>query len=395
MRFFSQASVQQAKLADSFLVSIFVVCSWTAAAGGQQVVQAQEFSQYPRQQYPGYQQPIYQNPSVYGRGSNVVVTSHWTTKLQPNKKEHDFGAVPRYSKQEFNFEFVNTLDQDLHLVGIRTSCNCTAPAILTPVVKPGETARVLARFESTNINTNQIKEKQATLTLTVRKDRPYVEIGELQFVVRGRVRVDVVLDPGMVSFGDVVLGGEARRTLKILYAGNPNWQIVDVLSTNPNLKAERKEVQRNLQTRRVDYELTITIGPEQPVGSFDDQLTLVTNDTSNQQMSFNVQGHVNPAIRVSPVKLGIVPKNQKVTKSMIVRGDKPFTIRRVSSGDERVHFSPDPESKTLHILDYTVDTSTIGQIATQITIETDNPGQSIATVPFEVQIVPETVVKGQ
>ena len=350
----------------AFFLSLLVVASLAVSASAQRHFGGQRFQGTPVPQM------------------SPAIAKHWTQQLASEKRHHDFGVVPSFSDQQFVFEFTNTLSDTIQLVGIRASCGCTKPSIVTKTVAPGETGKVLAKYDTRNFKGN----KKATISVSVRKDKPYIEYGEIQFSVKGKIRRDVVLNPGTVLFDDITLGKGAKRTVQVLYAGNPKWQITDIKSTNPNLKIERKELQR--QSNRVDYELTVEMDQEQPVGSFVDQIQITTNDVANKTLTINVKGAVKSVVQVSPVRLGIVSKDQNIEKRLIIRGARPFGIKLVSSGDDRIQFSPSEGSKTLHILTYKLDTSTIGNIRSRITIETDDPDQKLASVPFEAQIVPAT-----
>ena len=306
--------------------------------------------------------------------------------LAPQNRLYKFGVVPSYSNQEHTFEFTNVLEYPIHLTGVRASCGCTKPSLLTHSIQPGETAKVLAKFDTKNFK----GAKKATISVSVRRDQPYVEYGEIQFQVNGTIRRDVVLNPGTVSFDDITLGKDAKRAVQILYAGNPKWRINEVKSTNPNITIAMKELQRNPQSKRVDYELTLQLDKQQQIGSFVDQLLITTNDVNQKNLVVNVQGNVKSVVQVSPVRLGVVSQDQKIKKRLIVRGARPFEIRSVSSGDDRIQFSPSEGSKTLHIIDYHLDTSSIGKVISNIKIETDDPDQEMAMVEFEAQIVPAT-----
>ena len=363
--------------------------------------QYQQYQQVPQQPYRqlGNQQtygtPIQQwprtspgavNPYTQPAGNGIHTQMHWSSRLQPSNRYHDFGAVPSFSKQEFVFEFENVLDETIFLTDVRTSCGCTKPKILTPEVKPGEVAQVLAVFDTKGHK----GDRRANVSITLRRDKPYTEFGEVQVEVKGSIRRDVVLQPGDVEFGDLTPGESAVRTVKILYAGSPIWKIVDIRSTNPNLTVEKRELQRDPVTKRVDYELTLLLSGQQGLGTFYDQLTILTNDRTNQQMTVNVEGNVHPVVEVSPVRLGVVTRGTEIKKRLILHGSRPFGITAVKVGDQRIKVDSSEGSKTLHILNYTLDTSVAGQLNSEVTIETDDPGQKQAVVSFEAQIVPET-----
>ena len=367
---------------------------------GQQYPQQQfQQRQYPQQQYgqpQRFQQPQYgqrfAQPQVINpqQSQQQNFVQHWSTKLTPKNSRHDFGAVPSYSKQEHIFEFTNPFEQTIFLTGIRTSCGCTKPKIITKEVKPGETGQILAVFDTKSHK----GDRRANVSVAVRKDKPHTEFGEFQVEVRGSIRQDVVLNPGTISFGDVSPGETAIRSVKVLYAGSPIWKITDIKSTNPNIVVERKELQRDLNSRRVDYELTVQLTSDQPLGVFKDQLTILTNDNKNQQMTVNVEGNKKPIVQASPVRLGVVSKGTKVNKRLILHGSRPFAVQSIKVGDRRIKFKPAEGKKTLHILSYTLDTSEIGQVSAEIEIETDDPNQSQANVAFDAQIVPATFAGG-
>ena len=350
--------------------------------------QAQQIYGQPQNVY-GQQQPVYGQPNIVNGVQPTqpgVITKHWSQELAPEKTKHEFGVVPSFSNQEYLFEFVNNFEYPIHLVGVRASCGCTKPSIVTHQVAPGETAKVLAKYDTKNFRGN----KKATVSVSVRRDQPYTEYGEVQFEVEGTIRRDVVLNPGTVNFSDVTLGEESVRSIQLLYAGNPEWKITDVKSTNPNIAVEYREIQRNVDTKRVDYELMISLSGDQLVGTLKDQIILTTNDVANKNLAVNIDGNVKAVVQVSPVRLGVVAQDQNVKRKLIVRGHRPFEIKSVSTGDSRIKFSNSEGAKTLHIIQYELDTSVAGAISSKITIETDDPEQGQTSVPFEAQIVPET-----
>ena len=313
-------------------------------------------------------------------------SQHWASSFTPNAKVKDFGAVPRASKQEFVFEFENTLEQPIYLTGVRTSCGCTKPKILTPEVKPGETAKIHAKYDTVGFKGN----RKATVTVSLRRSQPRTQYGEIQFMVKGQIRQDVVFSPAEIKFEKVISGEDQTRTAKIMFAGSANWEIIDVISTNPNITVEKTELRRDSRSRRIDYQLNVKLNGNQPVGLFNDQLTLVTNDANQKQLTVGVLGNVQSILEVKPVHLGVIEKDKKIEKKLIIRSSRPFEIRSVKAGDQRIRFEESKGKKTLHILNYKLDTSEIGKISTKIKIETDDPAQPLAIVDFDAQIESET-----
>ncbi|MEM7456374.1 MAG: DUF1573 domain-containing protein [Planctomycetota bacterium] len=338
--------------------------------------------------YDQYGRPVYSQPA--NQGTNGTMTSgHWSTSLQPTDREHDFGSVAKGSRQEHIFEFENTQDCDIQLTSVRASCGCTKPEVLTSTVGPGETAQVLTVFDTYF----KPGEKRATVTVAITKMNGYSEYGEVQFAIRGDIRQDVVLNPGKVSFDGIEPETESQRTVNVMYAGNPQWRILDVRSTNPNLTVEARETRRDHQARRVDYELVVRINGDQPIGLFSDQLTLITNDNNTTEMNVNVEGTIKAMLESSPVRLGLISLDQDVERKLILRGAEAFEIQEVRVGNQKISFTDCSEGKrgTLHVLSYSLDTSDPGLIESEITIVSDLPGQAEAVIPFSANIVQRTV----
>jgi len=297
-----------------------------------------------------------------------------------------FGAVPALSKQEHIFEFVNTTQDTLNLINVRASCGCTKPTILTSSVAPGETAQVLAQFQTRTFR----GEKKATVTVQVDRVGEYIQRGEVQFSVKGKIRKDVVMTPGEVNFSAIGATQTAQQIVKMKYAGSPLWQILKVKSTNPNLEVEAREIERQ-QTGRVAYELVVKVKDSMPAGSFDEELTIFTNDKNTPKMPISVSGRVKPALEAAPIQLGIVKQGTKIEKRFVVRGESPFSIKEIRVGNDKIKFSPSKGEKSLHVIPYTLDTNSAENIREKVTIITSDPATPEKIVDFNVRIVPDVV----
>ncbi|MFM8496155.1 MAG: DUF1573 domain-containing protein, partial [Planctomycetia bacterium] len=90
----------------------------------------------------------------------------WATKMF-NVTSHNFGTVAKGSKTEYRFVFRNMYKEDLHVVGVRTSCGCTSPEVTKRDLKTHETAEVVAKFNTRTF----LGQHGATLTVTF--DKPF------------------------------------------------------------------------------------------------------------------------------------------------------------------------------------------------------------------------------
>jgi len=328
--------------------------------------------------------------------SNGIVSSSYNSPVAPatlpwyqtltDKREHDFGTVARASKQVHVFEFENNTGADLLLNNVRTSCGCTKPKILTQQVKPGQIGQVQAQFDTLKF----YGKRGATLSVSMQKVGQYSEYAEVQFAVKGKIRRDVVVSPGMFDFQNVNVSETAKRTAKLWYAGKPDWKILDVKSTNSNFSIDFEEVERDAVAGTVVYDLTVNLEDGQPAGQFLDNLTIITNDPATSGLPVEVCGTVNTVISVAPIALGVVNQGQVIEKKLIIRSPTPISIDNIETSCNKIKFEPSEGKKTLHILKYSFDTTEPTDVEETVTIATTGEKSRATRVSFSAQVVPST-----
>lgn len=276
---------------------------------------------------------------------------------------HDFGAVARGSKQEFGFEFVNLYKEPVHIADVRSSCGCTTPRVTKDLLKTLETAEVVAVYNTRSF----LGAKAATLTVVI--DQPFY--AEVQLEISGYIRRDVVFNPGEINLGSVDAAAGSQKKVEIAYAGREDWEIVDVRSANKFFEVELDETERG--GGRVGYEMTVRLKPGSPPGFIHEPLTIVTNDTSVQNISLPVEGKVISPLTVSPAQLflGVLKPGESVTKRLVLRAKMPFKIVSVDCDDCFQVEANHADEKTLHFVPvtYTADKTT-GEVVKKIEIKT-------------------------
>ncbi len=307
-----------------------------------------------------------------------VAAAPWAVKMF-EVTNHDFGSVARGSKAEARFKLKNIYEEPVHVAGVRSSCGCTSPTIIKPDLKTYETGEIVAELNTRDF----LGQKNATITVTF--DKPFP--AEVQLQVSGFIRSDVVLTPGLVDFGAVDAGIPLEKKLAISFAGREDWQIVDVKSANSHLEAELSETSRG--RGRVGYELVVRLSKDTPPGYLNENLILVSNDSTAMEMPVEVRGQVLSQITVSPESLfmGTVTPGSQVIKQLVVRGKKPFKITAIECSDARFELKPSEDSKTLHLIPVTFTAgNTAGKVTQKIVIETDQGEGGKATFTAYAQI---------
>lgn len=255
---------------------------------------------------------------------------------------HDFGTVARAAKTEHRFYFENPFSQTLHVQSVRTSCGCTTPIVETHEVPPKGRGSILAKF-NTGTHTGQ---RAATLTVTFTKP----VYGEVQLHVKGYIRTDVVFNPGEASFGTVDQGASKSVDVALEYAGRADWQIRGVSSSEGFLTATATEVSRG--SGRVRYNLSLQLSENAPSGPLQSEIVVLTNDRNLTRVPLRVVANVVAGLSASPssIALGDVLPDESMKQLVLLKGNKDFLVKRVTSDVFDVEASLGDEPKSLQPL---------------------------------------------
>ncbi len=265
----------------------------------------------------------------------------WAAKMF-STTTHDFGSVSRNAKTEYKFEFENVYEEDVHIASIRSSCGCTTAKALKPTIKSWEKGEIIAEFNTRSF----IGSKTAAITVVF--DRPYY--AELQLLVMGNIRSDIVTEPGQVEFGAVPLGEQKNQLVKISYAGRNDWAIKDVRGNNSNLQVRIRNAER--RGNQTNYLLEVRLLESAPAGSVQDELVIVTNDPVNESFTIPVSGRISAPLEIAPaiVDLGPVKLDEVAQQRFVVKGSQPFEIKDVRAADGRLKFAHGSGKKLVHVV---------------------------------------------
>ena len=311
--------------------------------------------------------------------SSTADAQQWAADMFKTRS-HDFGSIARGAKAEFAFPLSNIYVEDAHIASVRSSCGCTSPRIEKATLKTYEKGAIIAE-----VNTRAfLGQKNATITVTF--DKPYY--AEVQLHSKAFIRKDVVLTPGDVDFGEMQQHQAKECTVQVDYAGRDNWKITEVRSDNPHIKGELTE--RHRGGGLVGYELKVTVDNEAPVGPFHEHLMLVTDDSRLRQVPVPINGRVVSGITVTPQSLfmGVAQPGQKLSKTIVVRGKKPFRILSIDCDNKAFQFDTSKEhvAKAVHVIPvtFTANGKNSGKVSNRIRIHTDHGDEPPALSAFAV-----------
>lgn len=236
---------------------------------------------------------------------------------------HDFGTVAKAATTEHRFYFTNTFNSPIHVKGVRTSCGCTTPSVVTDTVQPGETGCILAVF-----NTKTHSGARAA-TVTVTFDKP--SFAEVQLHVKGYIRTDVVFKPGEAMLGKIRQGTASSQEIALEYAGKPDWQITSTQCNEPFVHVAVQEKGRN--GGRIEYLLNVSIDESAPAGPLQSEILLHTNDRNLKTVSLRLTADIESTLSVSPnlLSLGKINTEDLPKQVLVLKGKTPFKILGLES----------------------------------------------------------------
>ena len=276
---------------------------------------------------------------------------------------HDFGVVPRGAKTEFEFKFTNKYKEVVHVSSVRTSCRCTIPRIGKNDLKTYEQGSIIAEFKTSDF----VGARSAVVTVVF--DRPFR--AELQLLVSGNIRSDILPEPGEIQFGDVDLGSEKVTDVKISYLGTAKWEIQDVLSKNEHL-AVKLNPSKGSGAGKIEYIMDVRLKDDAPAGEFADEIVLVTNEAQSNRVTLPVRANIVPPLYLQGFQLGTMKVGEKRSERLVLKAKAPFKIEKIECSDKRFVFTPTGDSKAAHLIpfEFTCD-GTEGSFRQTIIVHTD------------------------
>ncbi|MCS7305306.1 MAG: DUF1573 domain-containing protein [Thermoguttaceae bacterium] len=246
----------------------------------------------------------------------------WADRLF-EQKVYDFGRVPAKAHAEFDFQITNPYPFDVEISRVRYTCECTEPILQKASLAPGEQTHLTAR-----LRTDRFQGRKGS-TLTVTFIRP--EFAEVQLHVTAYIDPGVSLHPPELDFGTLQPGQKALLQAEITCRDRPNWRIDSLRSPQPYIQATLTQIERS--AAQVRYRLQVQMEATASIGPFKEVLWLQTNESQTAEIPVLITGRVAAELEVHPpvVWFGVMQPGQTVTKLLVLRSHRPFTIRSATT----------------------------------------------------------------
>ncbi len=293
----------------------------------------------------------------------------------------DFGSVPRGPLLTHPFRLVNNTKSVVSINNIRVSCGCTTATALKNVLNPGEETTIVAQMDTRRFS--NVK----TVTIFVQFDKPAWE--EVRLWVQANSRDDVIVAPDTLGFGLIKRGSAPTATVSVSFLGNPQSQIVEVVSDSNYVQTVVKEVLR--QDNEVRYEVTAKLRDDVPVGKWYTDVWLKTNNPSIPKVRVPLTVEIQSALSVSPptVLMGQAKVGQDAERKIVLRGVKPFKIEGVSGTDDQIAATvSSDESKPVHVLTVRLKGKQPGEVNSTFKVLTDLKEEGEIEFKVKAEVLP-------
>ena len=271
----------------------------------------------------------------------------WADKMF-DKLEVDFGNVPSGADLKQRLKVTNKYQQTVHILGIASSCGCTAGKPEKDTLASGESTYI-----DISMNTRKFSLLKETV-VTVTFDQPL--LASVRIPVKAFINPEVLVNPGAAEFGAIFRGTDRSLKLAVTSASRGTSTIKEAVSKNPDVVAQLVEARRDAGA--IHYELHVTIKGTAPLGDLRDQVTLVTDNPGNPHIPVLVEARIESEYAVTPelVSFGTLVPGARDMRNIVVRGRKPFLIEKIESektaGVFEVRLPKEP--RTVHVLPLTM-----------------------------------------
>ncbi len=159
-------------------------------------------------------------------------------KLLPvNGDVHHFGTITRGSVVKHTFELKNVSKKTIHIDRVESSCGCTAVLLSNKTLRPGQVAKITAKFNSEGFTGYQEK------NIYVYERKNPVPIYTLKLQANVFVEFEVV--PLYMVFDNAIVGVDKQSIVQIINRSNKKVKILKVENPNDNLQLQIDKYELN------------------------------------------------------------------------------------------------------------------------------------------------------
>lgn len=232
----------------------------------------------------------------------------------------DVGKVAQGDVVDGDFKFVNEGAAPLKIEAVRPSCGCTV-ADYDKEIAPGATGNIRIHLDTRDYSGPTSKSvlvmtnnpDPASVTLIIKADvRPYVE----------------VLPKPLVRINTLQKEQGEQKLVIVALEEKPDFKITEVSKKSEFLTVSTRQLSGDDLVKdkpTPQYEVTVKVAENAPVGPLQDELTIATNHPKAAKIPVKVYGIVRAVLQVSPpsVQFGQAKASTNPGRTLIVVNNRP------------------------------------------------------------------------
>ena len=315
------------------------------------------------------------------------------------KLDYNFGMLPQRTTGKHSWVVRNEGKSDLELWMISSTCSCTLAKFKDgqkAVVKPGESTEIVLEYETRENNGDYAK------GATIGTNDP--SYPSFPLAAKGKVYPAVMTYPNepVVNFG--VISSEVPDSVvpvAVFSFDRPETKVLKVTSANPSVTGDAAELTaqelKSLPPKDVKrgMRVLIHVKPGMPLGTFRDEVVIVTDHPKQPEVRLSLMGKVTGPINCVPGavsmhdvygkagatnELNLVVANARATKFEVAKKPEKLQVEVVpadaekKAGRYRLVVTVPPGTAPMRIED-------------EIVLKTDHPKAARVIVPVSIWVL--------
>jgi hypothetical protein len=131
--------------------------------------------------------------------------------------------------------------------------------------------------------------KAVAIYVTLEDSKPYVH----KLLVIANSRRDLAFTPDSLDFGKIKQGDTPTKKLVVTVTGQPEIKVTKATCANKSVEIQVRELSRNKDN--VQFEISVTIRKDIPVGVLNSDVELTTNNAAMPRIVVPLRGLVEAA----------------------------------------------------------------------------------------------------
>ncbi len=261
----------------------------------------------------------------------------------------DLGKIGGGESREFSIPLTNTGSQPFYIYNIQADCSCTFLSAYQLELKPGETKKILGRYDSGRqygIDVSQIKFQSTDPLL------PYANVPIRALIIR-----DIEIVPPWLSFGEIPAGGIAQIPFSLYVFQSKGFRIKNITTNVEGLKIIRGKKKKT--DPYIKHPFIAEFKTNNEIQEVSGRIVIETTLATKPQIKISVKAKICSVWSLTPAGM-LFRLTERNTKEIIAkeikithRGKQPFQITKVTFDNVSLHFdtllSPNHYSHTINI----------------------------------------------